>query len=112
MFRESVLLAVSRAPGPTAWLVAAAAPVTDVDSTAADMLYELHAELQSAGITLCFAQMEGPVKDRLRQYGLFEQIGDAHFFPTLGQSVDRYVAQTQVDWVDWEDLKKAKARKQ
>jgi len=111
MFRESVLRAVSGAPGPTTWLVAAAAPVTDVDSTAADMLQELRAELLSAGVTLCFAQMEGPVKDRLRQYGLYDQIGAAHFFPTLGQAVDRYVTQTQVEWVDWEDLKKSKVRK-
>ena len=109
MFRESMLRAVSSAPTRTVWLVAAAEPVTDVDSTAADMLQELHAELEAAGITLCFAQMKGPVKDRLRQYGLFDKVGADHFFPTMGQSVDHYVAATGSDWVDWEDLKKAKA---
>jgi MFS superfamily sulfate permease-like transporter len=107
MFRESVLRAVTSAPTPTTWVVAAAEPVTDVDSTAADVLHELHTELQAAGITLCFAQMKGPVKDRLKQYGLFDKIGAAHFFPTLGQSVDRYVEASGVHWVDWDDLTQA-----
>lgn len=106
IFRESVLRAVSQAPTPTAWVVAAAEPVTDVDSTAADALQELHAELQRAGVTLCFAQMTGPVKDRLKQYGQFDQIGAEHFFPTLGKSVDRYLKQHEVEWIDWEDSRR------
>jgi high affinity sulfate transporter 1 len=106
MFRESVLRAVSSAPTPTAWLVAAAEPVTDVDSTAADVLQELHDELQGVGITLCFAQLKGPVKDRLAHYGLLEKIGSEHFFPTLGKSVDRYLDSHTVHWLDWEDAER------
>jgi hypothetical protein len=60
--------------------------------------------LRQSGIILCFAQMKGPVKDRLKTYGLFDAIGPEHFFPTIGQAVDRYVAMHQVDWVDWEDV--------
>jgi MFS superfamily sulfate permease-like transporter len=106
MFREHILRAVSSAPTGTTWLVAAAEPVTDVDSTAADVLQELHEELQKSGITLCFAQMKGPVKDRLKHYGLFDQIGAEHFFPTLGKSVDRYVESHNVHWIDWEDAQR------
>lgn len=104
MFRESILRAVSTAPTPTRWVVAAAEPVTDVDSTAADVLAELHDELLGCGIQLCFAQVKGPVKDHLKRYGLFERIGAEHFFPTLGQSVTHYVELHHVQWVDWEDL--------
>ena len=103
IFRERVLRAASEAPSWTRWVVVAAEPVTDIDVTAADMLSELAEELQRSGITLCFAAMKGPVKDRLKQYGLYEQLGDNHFFPTIGQAVDQYLHQHAVDWIDWED---------
>lgn len=110
MFRERVLRAVSTAPTPTRWLVAAAEPVTDVDSTAADVLAELYEELQEEGIQLCFAEIKGPVKDHLQRYGLFDKIGADHFFPTLGSSVERYVATHHVAWLDWEDALALDAR--
>lgn len=110
MFREHVLRSVSTAPTTILWIVVAAEPVTDVDITSADMLTELDEELRKAAITLCFAQMKGPVKDRLKTYGLFDTIGAEQFFPTIGQAVDRFVATHQVDWIDWEDARKAKAR--
>jgi MFS superfamily sulfate permease-like transporter len=103
MFRDSVLRAVSSAPTPTRWVVAAAEPVTDVDSTAADALAELQEALQLQGITLCFAEVKGRVKDSLKLYGLFDAIGAEHFFPTVGQAVDGFVQAHAVEWVDWED---------
>ena len=105
IFRERVLRAAADAPSWTTWVVVAAEPVTDIDVTAADMLAELTEELQRSAITLCFAEMKGPVKDRLRRYGLFDRLGVAHFFPTIGQAVDQYLRQHQVDWIDWEDRK-------
>ena len=103
MFRDKVLHAISNAPTPTRWIVVAAEPITDVDITAADVLTELDEELHQAGIELCFAEMKGPVKDHLKTYGLFAKIGTEHFFPTIGQAVDRYTEVHQVDWIDWED---------
>lgn len=106
MFREHVLRAVSEAPTPAKWVVVAAEPVTDVDITAADVLAELNEELQHAGIELCFAEMKGPVKDYLKQYGLFSKLGVENFFPTIGQAVDHYLLRNNVVWNDWEDDKK------
>jgi MFS superfamily sulfate permease-like transporter len=103
IFREQVLKAATEAPTTTSWLVVAAEPVTDIDITAADMLAELDNELLQAGITLCFAQMKGPVKDRLKSYDLFCKLGQENFFPTIGQAVDHYLQQHQVAWIDWED---------
>ncbi len=103
IFRERVLQAVSKAPYHVVWIVVAAEPVTDVDITAADVLAELDSELMANKIILCFAQMKGPVKDRLKKYGLFCNMGQEKFFPTIGQAVDKYVQQHQIDWVDWED---------
>jgi high affinity sulfate transporter 1 len=85
------------------WVVVAAEPVTDVDTTAAAVLGELLAELRQQGVTLAFAELKGPVKDRLQRYGLYDQVGAEHFFPTVGTAVDGYLAATGVEWVDWED---------
>lgn len=103
VFQEHVLRAVADAPTPTKWVVVTAEPVTDIDITAADMLAELDQRLHQAGIELCFAEMKGPVKDRLKRYGLFTTFGIDNFFPTIGQAVDRFLAVHQVEWQDWEE---------
>lgn len=102
-FQTHVLRAVATAPTPTKWVVVAAEPVTDIDITAADMLEELDRRLHAAGVELCFAEMKGPVKDRLKRYGLFTTLGTHNFFPTLGLAVDRYLETHRVDWRDWDD---------
>jgi MFS superfamily sulfate permease-like transporter len=103
IFRERVLQAVAEAPTPTAWVVVAAEPITDVDMTAADMLAELDRALHAAGMDLCFAEMKGPVKDLLKRYGLFTNLGAENFFPTIGQAVDHYLVRYQVVWQDWDE---------
>lgn len=103
MFRESVLEAVAASPEAARWVSVAAEPVTDIDLTAADMLGGLLDELDAAGVTMVWGELKDPVKDRLRQYGLFDRIGADHFFPTLGSLVDDYVEESGIDWVDWEE---------
>jgi high affinity sulfate transporter 1 len=104
VFHDRVRAAIASAPTRTRWVVVAAEPVTDVDLTAADVLLDLDEDLQREGIDLCFAEMKGPVKDRLKRYGLFGQIGTESFFPTLGQAVDRYLEVTGVAWKDWDEM--------
>ncbi len=103
VFREHVVQAIADAPTPTRRIVVAAEPVTDVDVTAAEELSALDDDLAQVGIELCFAEMKGPVKDRLRSYGLSPRFGPDHFFPTIGQAVDAYLETHQVNWLDWED---------
>ena len=105
IFHDHVLRAVAEAPTPTKWVVVAAEPVTDVDITAADALADLDEELHRAGMDLCFAEMKGPVKDRLKRYGLFTKLGTENFFPTIGQAVDRFLEVHGVEWVDWDEVK-------
>jgi hypothetical protein len=50
-----------------------------------------------------FAEMKGPVKDQLKRYGLFEQLGADHFYPTIGTAVRAYLDASGVGWTDWED---------
>ena len=40
--------------------------------------------------------MKDPVKDELKRFGLFEQIGAEHFFSTVGEAVKAYVAAFEV----------------
>jgi high affinity sulfate transporter 1 len=103
LFKERVLDAVAKAPTPVRWVVVAAEPVTSVDVTAADTLEELDKALHEAGIELCFAELKDPVKDKLKRFGLFAQIGEKSFFPTIGAAVGSYLESHSVDWVDWED---------
>jgi MFS superfamily sulfate permease-like transporter len=103
LFKERVLDAAAQAPAPVRWLVVAAEPVTSVDVTAADSLAELDEILHRAGIEFCFAELKDPVKDKLKRFGLFAQLGEGSFFPTIGAAVSSYLESHAVDWVDWED---------
>jgi high affinity sulfate transporter 1 len=90
-FRQEVKTAVAESPTPVRWLVVAAEPVTGIDITAADMLSELDDELQHASIELVFAEMKDPVKDILKQFGVFKKLGEHLFFATVEEAVDAYL---------------------
>jgi high affinity sulfate transporter 1 len=102
-FADRVRRAIASSPTPVRWVVVAAEPVTDLDTTAADVLWELEEELAAQDVDLRFAEVKDPVKDRLKRYGLFERFGDDHFYPTVGEAVNAYVEMTGVEWTDWED---------
>ena len=103
LFKERVLDVIAATPAPVRWFVVAAEPVTSVDVTAADTLSELDNLLHDSGIELCFAELKDPVKDKLKRFGVFAQIGEAFFFPTVGAAVGNYLERYPVDWTDWED---------
>jgi high affinity sulfate transporter 1 len=103
LFHQRALAAVAASPTPVRWLVVTAEPVTSVDVTAADVLADLDETLHAAGIELCFAAMKGPVKDKLKRFGMFARLGEENFFPTVGAAVSGYLRTHAVDWVDWED---------
>jgi high affinity sulfate transporter 1 len=102
-FRRRVRSLVAEAAHPVRWVVVAAEPITDIDTTAVGQLEDLLEELRGLGVTLAFAELKGPVKDRLQRYGLYAAIGPDLFFPTVGTAVDAYVEATGVSWVDWEE---------
>ena len=102
-FRRRIRELVADATHPVRWVVVAAEPITDVDSSAADTLQQLLGELRQEHVTLAFAEVKGPVKDRLQRYGLFDAIGPDRFFPTIGTAVNGYIDATGTTWVDWEE---------
>jgi hypothetical protein len=42
--------------------------------------------------------MKDPVKDKLRRFELLDRLGPGCFHPTVGASVDAYLADHSVDW--------------
>jgi high affinity sulfate transporter 1 len=82
------------------WIVIAAEPITDVDTTASDMLEELDRMLGDREIKLVFAEMKNPVRTKLERYGLKKAIGSEDFYPTLRVAVEAYQERYGVEWPD------------
>jgi len=97
VFRDQLRRLARTDPQPV-WIVLAAEPVTDVDTTAADMLGPLVAELRDRGTTLVWAELKDPVRRKLDRYGLTATIGPEHFFATLDEAVAAYRARTGEVW--------------
>jgi high affinity sulfate transporter 1 len=96
-FRDQVRRLAKAEPTP-AWIVVAAEPITDVDTTAADMLEDLDEALNAQGISLVFAELKDPVRRKIEQYELTRTIDPAHFFPTVGAAAAAFREQFGADW--------------
>jgi high affinity sulfate transporter 1 len=98
-FKEQVRRLASADPRPQ-WIVIAAEPITDVDTTAADMLLELDEELNAAGTSLVFAELKDPVREKLERYQLIGPLDPEHFLPTIDAAVDHFRSTRGADWVE------------
>ena len=96
-FRDHIRRLAAASPRPD-WIVVAAEPITDVDTTAADMLADLDSELNAAGTSLVFAELKDPVRSKLERYELVGPLDPEHFFPTLDGAVDAFRRRTNAEW--------------
>jgi MFS superfamily sulfate permease-like transporter len=96
-FRDQIRRLAAAEPRPR-WIVIAAEPITDIDTTAADMLAELDEEVNAAGTSLVFAELKDPVRARLERYELIGPLDPDHFFPTLDAAVERFRERTGAEW--------------
>ncbi len=92
-FRDQVRRLASSDPRPR-WIIIAAEPITDVDTTAADMLEDLDKAINALGVSLVFAEMKDPVRQKIERYELTETIDPGHFFPTLETAIAAFQQQT------------------
>lgn len=88
-FRDHIQQFASETPKPH-WILIAAEPMTDVDTTAADMLLDLDNELNEKNIHLVFAELKDRVKKKLERYELIGTLDPEHFYPTLESAVAIY----------------------
>lgn len=102
-FANRVRELVSTRGEPVHRVIVAAEPISDIDTTAADVLLRLVEDLNAQDIELVFAELKGPVKDRLDRYGIVEHMCAHGFPPTLGTAIDDYVDDWDIHWVDWEE---------
>jgi high affinity sulfate transporter 1 len=96
-FRDQVRR-LARSEPPPKWIVVAAEPITDVDTTAADMLEDLDEGLNAQGISLVFAELKDPVREKIERYELTRTIDPTHFFPTVGAAVAAFRERFGADW--------------
>ena len=96
-FRDQVRR-LARSDPPPRWIVIAAEPVTDIDTTASDVLEELDGALKAQGISLVFAELKDPVRRKIERYGLARTIEPRDFYPTVETAVAAFRAQTGARW--------------
>ncbi len=96
-FRDQIRRLAAADPRPQ-WIIIAAEPITDVDTTAADMLADLDEELNAKDTSLVFAELKDPVRAKLERYELIGPLDPDHFFPTLEAAVDAFRRNTGVNW--------------
>jgi high affinity sulfate transporter 1 len=103
-FSSFIVHLVEGASTPVRRVILAAEPLTDIDATAADELATLLDRLSAMNISFDFAELKGPVKDKLTKYGLDARV---RTFSTIGTAVRAYVRETGTPWVDWEERRPA-----
>ncbi len=96
-FRDAVHDLVAHEPAPL-WIVVAAEPITDVDTTACDMLEDLVTKLDGRGVRLVFAELKDPARRKIDQYGLEHVLDDTRFYPTIDAATGAFQTTTGRPW--------------
>jgi len=102
-FRKRVLIAFEEAATQPKRVVICSEPITDIDSTAAEVLESVRNDLASRGAQLAFCGMKDHIKDVLKSNGSYSTLGDLNFYPTTGVAVRSFVDDFQAPWHDWEE---------
>ena len=89
---------LARTDPPPKWILIAAEPMTDIDTTASDVLEELDEALNADGISLVFAELKDPVRQKIERYGLTRTIDPDHFYPTIESAVAVFREETGAQW--------------
>jgi high affinity sulfate transporter 1 len=97
-FREQIQRLARSEPRPQ-WIIVAAEPITDIDTTAADMLHDLDEDLNATGTNLVFAEMKDPVRRKVDRYELTRTIDPSHFFPTIEAAISAFRTETEAKGV-------------
>jgi MFS superfamily sulfate permease-like transporter len=79
--------ALHGAPTPVCWFVFDAEALTHVDATGMDALKSLVRSLRDQEITFVFARLKGPMRQRLREAGVLDLVGEGHSYPTVRAAV-------------------------
>ncbi len=95
-FRDEIRRLARAEPRPR-WILVAAEPMTDVDTTASDVLEDLDEALNKDGVCLVFAELKDQVRRKIERYGLTRTIDPHHFFPTIDAAVAAFREETNAE---------------
>lgn len=90
IFAAYVREVVARTEATVDWVIVAAEPITGLDTTAVDELVDLDRSLESSSVRLVFAELKGPVKDKLIRFEVDDRFDESRFFPTIESAVSAY----------------------
>jgi sulfate permease, SulP family len=79
--------ALHGAPTPVRWFVFDAEALTHVDATGVGALESLVRSLRDQEITFVFARLKAPMRQRLREAGVLDLVGEDHSYPTVRAAV-------------------------
>jgi len=92
-FTERLAALVANAGPGLKCVILDAEPISDFDSTAAEALESLDAELERAGADLWIARANAPLRELFTATGLMKRLGEEHIFPSVRAAVTAYHAQ-------------------
>jgi high affinity sulfate transporter 1 len=90
LFRNKLRKLIAHTEPKPVWIVIAAEPISEIDTTAGDMLVDLDEELNAAGIHLIFAELKSHVVEKVESYGLLETLDRRHFYPTIEVAIEEF----------------------
>jgi high affinity sulfate transporter 1 len=102
-FSREVKRHVAERGEPVRTVIITGEPITDIDTTGVEALRDLLEDLRTVGTTVAFAEFKGPVRDRLRRYGVEQTIGRENFYYTVDQAVMQCVVEAGEDPLPWID---------
>ena len=91
-FEEILLETCGRFPEANAILIDCQG-MNAIDASGIVMLQEMHEKLGENDIELYFARMKYPVRRKLEQSGLYDVIGESHFYHRIDDAREDYIAE-------------------
>ncbi|HET9110132.1 MAG TPA: sulfate permease [Ktedonobacterales bacterium] len=91
-FEHRVTELVDDQNGPVEWFLLDAEAITDIDTTAADIVENVRRDLAQRGILFVVARAKQPLRARLHRIGLFDKIGKPHFYASIRSAVAAFDA--------------------
>jgi high affinity sulfate transporter 1 len=90
-FERELKAALAHASPPAKQVLVDASAITIVDSSASDVLKRLIRSLAGEGISVAFARVRDPVRDRLQRAGIVDAVGAASFHDRLTDGVQAFL---------------------
>ena len=85
---------MNSAPDPVRWLVLDMSAIDDIDYSAGISLGGLMDLLDAKKVTFAMAGADTNLVTTLHDYELYQRIGDAHMFGTIGDAVRAFQSST------------------